>query len=111
MDWIPIRKEFYLRRVFLALRDALRLFRALRVFFALRLPPLKTVTGGTTTPVCGSRENFNTISTVDTYLLRVALRPLRVDFLDLRCFLVFRLPPFNGMLVDHPMPPGQLHQT
>lgn len=48
-------KNFYLRRVLLALREA---FFDFRVFFdfrlavaPLRLPPLNTVTGGTTTPV------------------------------------------------------------
>jgi hypothetical protein len=76
------------------------------------LPPLNTVTGGTTTPVCGSNENLSTISTVSlVYLLRVAFLPLRVAFFDFRTFLVLRLPPFNGIVVGHPMPPGKLHQT
>ena len=72
-------------------------------------PPFMTVTGGTTTPVCGSRENLSTISIKDqAYLLRVVLR---VFFDPLRPFLVLRLPPFKGIAVGHPMPPGKLHQT
>lgn len=77
-------------------------------FFA---PPLNTVTGGLTTPVAGSIENLRGISTKDIYLLRVALPflPLRVAFLPLRVLL--RLPPFKGIVVGAPMPPGKLHQT
>ena len=96
------------------LRIVLRALRAFRVFFALRvlrLPPLNTVTGGTTTPVWGSNENLRGISIKPNYLLRVALRPLRVFLEPLRVALPLRLPPFKGMLVDHPIPPGQLHQT
>jgi hypothetical protein len=108
--------RIYLRRLCVLER---RVFFDLRVFFALRLavaplrlPPLNTVTGGTTTPVCGSNENLSTISTVSlVYLLRVAFLPLRVAFFDFRTFLVLRLPPFNGIVVGHPMPPGKLHQT
>lgn len=92
--------------------------RVLRVLRVLRLPPLNTVTGGLTTPVAGSIENWRAISTVDTYLLRVAFLPLRValrDFLALRVLRLperlLRLPPFNGIVVGQPMPPGKLHQT
>ena len=63
------------------------------------------------TPVAGSTENASAISTSDTYLLRVVLRPLRVFLEALGPLRVVRLPPFNGIEVDHPMPPGQLHQT
>ena len=98
----------YLRLERLVLRCALRL---LRVFFALRFPPLKTVTGGTTTPVWGSFVNWRTISILDAYLLRVALRPFRETFLDFRILRVRFFPPFNGIGVGHPIPPGKLHQT
>ena len=94
---------------------ALRVFLDFLDFLVLRFPPLNTVTGGTTTPVCGSRENLRGISILEVYLLRVALRPLRV-FLALRVFFDFAvallcLPPFNGIGVGQPMPPGKLHQT
>ena len=94
------------------LREALRVF-VLRVFVlrVLRLPPLNTVTGGLTTPVCGSIENWRAISILDTYLLLVALRPLRVALRDLRALRVLRLPPFNGIPTGQPIPPGKLHQT
>lgn len=106
LEW----RVFFDLRVFFALRLAVA---PLRLAVApLRLPPLNTVTGGTTTPVCGSNENLSTISTVSlVYLLRVAFLPLRVAFFDLRTFLVLLLPPFNGIVVGHPMPPGKLHQT
>jgi hypothetical protein len=88
--------------------------RVLRVFdfvFVFLLPPLNTVTGGTITPVCGSFVNWRTISILAIYLLRVDfLEALRV-FFDLRIFLVFLLPPFNGIVVGHPIPPGKLHHT
>jgi hypothetical protein len=91
------------------------------IFVFLRLlclaPPLKTVTGGTITPVCGSVKNLRTIPILTIYLLRVALlpllplRPLRVAFFDLRVFLVFFAPPFKGIVVGAPIPPDQLTQT
>ncbi len=98
----------------------MRDFFDLRIFLVFLLPPLKTVTGGTTTPVCGSTENLRGISTnvfyflflkIQSYLLRVALRPFLVAFLDLRALRVLRLPPFKGIVVGHPIPPGKLHHT
>ena len=60
-------------------------------------------------------------SILTDYLLRVALRALRVFLEPLRPLRVLRLPPrwpvvaceppLRGIVVGHPIPPGKLHQT